>query len=92
MIAIRVVFLLGVLLAYAHTLNVHAFDLESHRRLSEKAVIASNIDAYLIQHLSFPLGIAEQLSDGVETRRVIDWAGEGSIREDDGTRPAKPFS
>jgi len=82
MTKILVAFLLG-LFAYFQSTNVHPFEVETHRALSNKAVRATGLDTFLKQQLNFSLGINEQLSDGVTISSVIDWVGEGSVREDD---------
>ncbi len=81
--------ILATLLFLLTSASSYAFnsDAETHRPLSENAVRSSNLDNFLTTQLNFLTGINEM----VDGRRVFEWVGEGSVREDDGDRFCNHF-
>jgi hypothetical protein len=67
-----------------------AFELETHRRISDAAFTQSTLGkAYLEGELR--LSPTMSLTWGTETRRIQEWIGEGSVHEDDGLRARGHF-
>jgi hypothetical protein len=59
-----------------------AFERDTHRELSARALRSSIGDEFLVNQVNLLAGISTQVS----SNRVIDWVQEGSSREDDAFR------
>lgn len=78
--------ILVVALALLQDSKVSSFEINTHRALSDRAVVGSTLNDFLISQLGLSGGINETLSDGTVTRTVTQWIQEGSDREDAGFR------
>ncbi len=87
----RIILLLSVLVAFQVRV-ARSFEVQTHRALSNKAVLPSNsnLDNFLKTELNFSSGIQSSLFNIVD-RSINEWIQEGSEREDDGIRPANHF-
>lgn len=61
----------------------YSFDVLTHAELTRWAVVKSNLDGFLRSQLNRTEGIHEGLATPAEKRSVVEWIGEGSVREDD---------
>jgi hypothetical protein len=60
----------------------HALNEPTHDIINQQATRQSNLDRFLRDQLAFEQGIEQSLNG----RLVIDWLGEGGVREDDEAR------
>lgn len=60
----------------------YPFEQASHKDLSERAVLSSNLDTFLKTQLNALRGVEDQLL----AMNIIDWVRDGSDREDDSGR------
>lgn len=74
--------MINVVFIVSYSIQIHSFEVETHRELSQQAILSSTLDDFLKTQLDFPAGIQTSL-DGDE---IIEHIAVGSIREDDGLR------
>ncbi len=74
-IAVTIIVSIFVLLKSFPT---HPFEVGTHRQLSEKAVSSSGLDDFLKANLGLGGGVQDELL----SKPIIDWIGDGSVRED----------
>lgn len=73
---------LNIVFAFCLSYSIFAFDdVDTHPRITNKAIESTNLDNYLIQNLGLKDGLKTKLpSDGKDS--IVDWLKKGSTDED----------
>ncbi|MFQ5853552.1 MAG: hypothetical protein ACE5JU_23585 [Candidatus Binatia bacterium] len=70
------------ILVIAQSWRSYSFEVETHKELSQQAVLSSSLDDFLKTQLNFPGGVDHSLAG----RKIIDRISDGSVFEDAGLR------